>query len=203
MKFYLVRKLLILFVVASNLLLCMQQESSAEKIQIITLPSDRWSEFKELRLKAATESPQDIGVTIADVMNRDDADYKTLLDKALISEGAWMVFAEVEGELVAMAGALCVMNHLSTMQHVVKLISVYTVPQFRKKSIATKLIKKLILQLENSGITQVQVWVIQENDSAIKLYEKLGFSKCGILSNFICVNGIFYNAYIMEHSLSA
>ena len=184
---------------------CMQdQPVLPEGVEIIeNLPSDRWQEFKALRLKAATESSHAIGVTVADVMARDDADYRALLDKASKGESAWMIFAQNEEGLIAMAGALCVMNHLSTMRHVVKLISVYTNTRYRKKGVMSKMMHALLSRLKSSGITQVQVWVTQENENAIKLYEKLGFIKCGKLSNFIRIDDVFYNAYIMEKTLKA
>ena len=188
-----------------SLTFCMQERTVLpDGVEVIEkLPSDRWQEFRTLRIKAAVMAPQAIGATVADETVREDDGYRKLLEKSLKGEGAWMVFAQREKDLIAMAGALCTMSHLSTMRHTAKIISVYTDPGFRRHGIASKLIETLLVKLKNSQITQAQVWVTSTEKKAIGLYEKLGFTQCGKFSNDICVDGVLYDSVLMEKTLKA
>ena len=55
-------------------------------------------------------------------------------------------------------------------------------PKMRKKGIASKILKELIVCAE--GCEQMFLEVRESNIAAISLYEKHGFQKCGVRKNF-------------------
>lgn len=57
-------------------------------------------------------------------------------------------------------------------------------PMKRKHGIGDKLIKELILQAKEKGISQVVLEVRVSNIPAINLYEKNGFKMCGVRKGF-------------------
>src|SRR3989344_6100987 len=62
--------------------------------------------------------------------------------------------------------------------HTAFLYEIYVHPDFRRKGIATNLIKHLVgLAKSLSEIEQLELRVNSKNISAIKIYEKLGFKK--------------------------
>lgn len=65
-----------------------------------------------------------------------------------------------------------------------ELIFVCTHPSFRGQGIATKLLTDTIVNYIPVGITRIVLEVRSKNDSAIGLYEKLGFVKLGTRKGF-------------------
>jgi len=65
-----------------------------------------------------------------------------------------------------------------------ELIFVCTHPSFRGQGIATKLLTDTIVNDIHVGITRVVLEVRSRNDSAIGLYEKMGFVKLGTRKGF-------------------
>lgn len=56
----------------------------------------------------------------------------------------------------------------------------------------------LIEWSKSNGITKkVSLLVREDNERGIKLYEKFGFEREGLLKNDICVNGVYYNTITM------
>ena len=88
-----------------------------DEISVIELPSDRWKEFKDLRLQAVKDAPLMICVTEKDECERPDEKYRSLLEQSQKEKDAWMLFAKKKGKLIAMAGAVRRVPHLSAMNH--------------------------------------------------------------------------------------
>lgn len=65
-----------------------------------------------------------------------------------------------------------------------ELVFVCTHQAFRSQGIATKLLVETIINSLPSGIKKVVLEVRSKNETAIGLYEKLGFVKLGIRKNF-------------------
>ena len=58
-------------------------------------------------------------------------------------------------------------------------------------------LKTLKFGFNNLGLQRIYLSVQDNNETAIKLYEKVGFIKEGILRNSIFKNGAFYNELVM------
>ena len=52
--------------------------------------------------------------------------------------------------------------------------------EFRKQGLGTELVKELIKDAKNNGITAMTLEVRASNEPAIKLYEKMGFASAGV-----------------------
>lgn len=63
-------------------------------------------------------------------------------------------------------------------RHIATLNELYILPDFRRRGIATELIKHCLTLLKNiSGKEQIELHVNSDNLQAVKLYQKLGFSQ--------------------------
>lgn len=78
-----------------------------------------------------------------------------------------------------------------------ELLFVCTHPSFRKMGIATKLLTETIDSLPPK-ITSIVLEVRSKNQSAVNLYEKLGFGKLGIRKNFYSTP--MDDAIVMEYT---
>lgn len=58
-----------------------------------------------------------------------------------------------------------------------EIISIYLLPQYIGKGYGTNLLHAAISELKRLGYNEIFLWVLEENYSAIKFYEKNGFIK--------------------------
>lgn len=58
-----------------------------------------------------------------------------------------------------------------------EIISIYLLPQYIGKGYGTALLRAAIDELKKSGYNEIFLWVLEENYSARKFYEKNGFIK--------------------------
>ena len=82
-----------------------------------------------------------------------------------------------EGEVVGYAGAWNTGGDYS-------IISVATDERFRRQGIATKLIKRLILDAKEKNINALSLEVNEHNKPAIELYRDLGFIITNVRENY-------------------
>jgi len=99
--------------------------------------------------------------------------------KALIeSENAEVVVAVVDDEIVSSAYAKIVeAKPYFKYSHYAYLGFMYVKPEFRGKGINGKIINNLNLWAKSKNITEIQLQVYDENDPAVRAYEKAGFKK--------------------------
>jgi GNAT superfamily N-acetyltransferase len=99
--------------------------------------------------------------------------------KAMIgSENSEVVVAIVNHEVVASAYAKIVeAKPYFKYDKYAYLGFMFVKPEFRGKGINGKIIDYLNLWAKSKNITEIQLQVYDENDSAIRAYEKAGFSK--------------------------
>ena len=74
------------------------------------------------------------------------------------------------------------------------LVSIAVHPNYRRRGIATKLIKELLKRLREKSISYVYLEVDVMNEAAIRLYQKFGFTTVERLSSYY-ENG--HDAYLM------
>ncbi|MEO8002987.1 MAG: GNAT family protein [Arenimonas sp.] len=58
------------------------------------------------------------------------------------------------------------------------------------------------LLIKNTDLRKISLQVRVDNDAAIRCYEKLGFAKCGCLSDHVFLDGKWWDVLIMELFLS-
>jgi len=63
-------------------------------------------------------------------------------------------------------------------------VSLAVHPEYRRKGVATALMKELLRRFNDKGVRAARLEVRVSNEAAIKLYEKLGFKKVGIIKRY-------------------
>lgn len=169
-------------------------------VKIGSLDPSRWGEYRELRLQALAEDRRIFG-SLQDELRKSDADWLGILIKAQAQENQWLVFAESDGKLIGMVGAIREYADSEDWKHIVTIVSVFVDHQHRGKGIATQLMEELLNQLErNPSVHQAMLWVHPES-KAIRLYESLGFSHVGTFQRAVKIGELFYDNYIMQKSV--
>ncbi|MCL4361777.1 GNAT family N-acetyltransferase [Candidatus Dependentiae bacterium] len=174
----------------------MENEKSVE---IITLNPALWEEYKNLRLYALTDEPLAFGMSEKDDMIKPNDHWYHLLYAAQQEKDVWKLFAQIDGQLVGTVGAVRMWHDQEYMKHIVTIVGLYVLPEFRKKGIGTLLMKKLIDKLKkDSTIGQVILLVTETQKTAINLYEKIGFNVTGIIPRGIKFDEQYYDTFMMR-----
>lgn len=77
-------------------------------------------------------------------------------------------------------------------------ISISVKKEYWNMGIGSAAMEELIIFAKNRGVKNVNLGVIEGNDNAIKIYEKLGFIKVGEHKNFTNINGTYRNEILMD-----
>ena len=164
---------------------------------IITLPPDRWREAKQLRLEALIVEPAAFASSYEDELAFSDEVWIARLTSTYERDGNLTFFAEVEGELVGMAGAGW--SGKAKLRHVAEVYSVYVSSRMRGRGIATLLMRRLLDELRSlEGIEKLSLGVTSDNTAAVRLYEKLGFAIVGTARRELKVDARYYDLHSME-----
>lgn len=113
---------------------------------------------------------------VADMMT-DKFNYYDLKE-LILSDNARVLVAEQSGQLVGSGYAKVKRsrNYLTDEYHSF-LGFMYVDPQYRGKGINGMIVNELINWSKNRGLNIVRLTVFEENGSAIKAYQKIGFKK--------------------------
>ncbi len=96
----------------------------------------------------------------------------------IVDDGVKVLVAEVEGHIVASGYALKKKAlHYLDHEWYGYLGFMYTLPEYRGRGINQQITQKLVAWCRKNGLTEIRLTVYEENQSAVKAYEKSGFTK--------------------------
>lgn len=76
-------------------------------------------------------------------------------------------------------------------------LSITVLKEYWNQGVATKLMIKFIQWLKTTELTKINLKVREDNIYAIKLYEKFGFTKEGLITRDFYIDGQYYNSLCM------
>ncbi len=157
-------------------------------ISISQLPAESWQDYRTLRLEALLQDPLAFGSTYDEELHISEEQWRERI------KNIW--FAFIEEQVVGMIGLI--RDTGLPGEHRAHLISFWTQPAHRGKGIGKNLILHVQEQGRRIGLRKIYLHVTTTQESAIKLYESLGFVKIGLLKeNTRSVDG-YYDQYLME-----
>lgn len=167
------------------------------KSAIITLPPERWREAKQLRLEALLKEPTAFSSSYEYELAFNDEVWIARLTSAYAREGHLTLFAELDGELVGMAGASW--SSKAKPRHVAEIYGVYLSPEWRGKGLASRLMRRLLDELRSLGqIEKVSLTANAESQAAIRLYERLGMQHVGRARRKHPLDAQYYDLVYLE-----
>ncbi|MBI4452746.1 GNAT family N-acetyltransferase [Candidatus Woesearchaeota archaeon] len=158
-------------------------------IQVKKLHSNRWKEYKALRLEALKKEPTSFGSSYAEETKLSEVEWKRRLKNT--------IFALADDKRVGMIAFI--FNNKIKARHIVNIFGVYVKKEYRSQGIGKKLIDNALLLIsKNKKIMKIDLCVNQKQKAAISLYKKYGFKIVGRLKKDLFVNGKFYDELLME-----
>jgi len=154
------------------------------------LPINRWSEYKDLYIKAVTNEPLAFSETPKEIKNKTKKEWiKELQDS--IDGNSIIIFAESDGIIVGMGTGS--FHRFEKLSHNAFISSLYIDTEFRNQGIGKKIIEKIIkLISKNKKIKNIFSEIIETQTSSIKLHKKIGFKIVGKFNRLFKVNGKSY-----------
>ncbi len=76
-------------------------------------------------------------------------------------------------------------------------------PGYRGRGIGARLLEAVLKHAKTFGLEKVELHVYTSNESAIKLYEKFGFTKEGLIRRYRKLDGIYFDCLAMGKFLDA
>lgn len=145
-------------------------------MDIVRLPIEKWSEYRDLRLRALQEDPEAFSSSYADSLEQPEQFWKTRLADAERGERSWLLFARKDNRLVGMIGAFIEGDSTETAT----VVSVYVPREERGNGISSRLMGEMLRVLsEIPTLRKARLDVNVSQVAAIRVYKRFGFSETG------------------------
>jgi RimJ/RimL family protein N-acetyltransferase len=130
-----------------------------------------WVTLREVRLAALRESPDAFLSS-----HSEESAFEEQKWRAEFVRGEWTIEIRND-EPIALVG---VTREQGTPPDECYLEYMWVSPGFRRRGVATDLIKTVLRHLLNRGFVTIWLWVLEGNEPARRLYEKCGFTSTGL-----------------------
>ncbi|MFX0132917.1 MAG: GNAT family N-acetyltransferase [Candidatus Hodarchaeota archaeon] len=157
--------------------------------EVKKLSSERWKEYRDLRLEALKSDPIAFSSSYEEEKNITEDEWKKRINNALL--------AFSNDKLVGII--VYIINNKNKTKHIANIFGVYVKKEYRRQGIGKKMIENALKIIQkNVIVSKIKLGVNPELKAAVKLYEKCGFNIVGRLKNELKVDGKFYDELIME-----
>jgi ribosomal protein S18 acetylase RimI-like enzyme len=151
--------------------------------------------YREVRLACLKIVPQYFGSTYEEEVLNPKFMFETFIED---SSPDHVMFGAFAGEhLVGIAG----FNRMARQRamHRGELVQVYVDSNYRGQNIGEKLIRHIVdYAFTLDGVEQIQLSVIASNQTAIQLYEKVGFRTFGVQPRYFKVGDTYMDQQFMQ-----
>lgn len=145
-------------------------------MDIVRLPIDKWSDYRELRLRALKENPEAFSSSYANELQQPVEFWKTRLADAERGERSWLLFARRDNKLVGMTGAFTEGDVTETAT----VVSVYVPREERGRGVSTRLMEEMLRVLSDvPRLRKARLDVNVSQLAAIRVYQRCGFREIG------------------------
>lgn len=137
-------------------------------IQIRRLDPSSWITYREVRLAALADSPGAFGTTLEQASRRTDAEWRaSLVDRVnFVAFDAGRPVGLVSGIRGPEPGCA-------------ELISMWVAPAHRRHAVGKQLVREVVAWARGEGYRTLALTVVDANDGARALYQRLGFAPTG------------------------
>jgi GNAT superfamily N-acetyltransferase len=100
------------------------------------------------------------------------------LGELIQNDDAFVIVAEINDKVIASGFALVKSaRHYLNHEHYAYLGFMYTLPEYRGKGVNARIVERLKQWSYARGLKEIRLTVYNDNHSAIRAYEKVGFEK--------------------------
>src|SRR5260370_14039676 len=130
------------------------------------LDSDEWRDLQNIRLSALADSPRTFLATYDQEKTFDEIRWRAEFDR-----GDWNIGMR-DGQAVGLLGCT---REVDTPAHQCYLEYLWVSPEWRKRGLAHHMLITVLDRLRISGVRTAFLWVMDGNDTAVRLYKRVSF----------------------------
>jgi ribosomal protein S18 acetylase RimI-like enzyme len=134
-------------------------------LRVKVLTEHEWPVLRHIRLSALKDSPQAFLSSFAQEAGYDEGRWRREFVR-----GEWVV-AVVHDQVIGLLGAT---REPAMPSHECFLEYLWVWPGARRSRVATMLLRRVLDRLRDSGVRTVWLWILDGNDSAMRLYQGFG-----------------------------
>ncbi len=154
-------------------------------------------DYRRIRLRGLRESPACFGSSYSEDARRPVKEYA---DRLKWTAGQWTFGGFERKRLVGLI--TLVRDHRKKERHKASIVGLYVDPQVRRKGVGRALLSHAIATAQGMrGLRQLRLSVTAANQSAVRLYQSLGFSIYGREEDALHVRGVFYAELLLARYL--
>ena len=139
------------------------------------LRSDEWQSYRELRLRALSDSPDAFGRTLEFESARPDAEWASRVEAASASELDLPLVVDDSGQLAGLAWGKIFPSEPDTAH----LFQMWVAPEWRGHGFGAEMVDRIVAWASTAGVLRVVLGVTGGNTSARRLYSRSGFVPTG------------------------
>src|SRR5690349_17477558 len=136
------------------------------------MAEEEWIILRDVRLAALHESPRAFLSSHSEELAFEEQKWR-----AEFGRGEWTVEIRND-EPIALVG---ITREQGTPPDECYLEYMWVSPGFRRRGVATDLVRAVLRRLVNRGFVTIWLWVLDGNEPARRLYEKCGFTSTGLI----------------------
>lgn len=154
---------------------------------------------RELRLQALAGEPIAFSADYETTAGQSAQIWAERIAKYAENCAGAIAVADADGRLVGMAGLA--RGHWPKTRHLAEVWGVYVKPEWRGLHVGEALIQACAAWARANGIVILKLGVAKVNAPAIRCYTRSGFTVCGEDHMALCVDGVYYDEFLMERVL--
>lgn len=169
----------------------------ARVMQIIyrKLKSEDASAFRHVRLECLRKFPESFGTIYEDEIGKEKLYFEEMIEQNLPDIFFYGAFAG--DDLIGEAGF--VRGNRTKTRHRGEIVAMYVNPDFHGQKVGENLLRALIKAVfKLDGIESIELTVVADNDSAVRLYERVGFETFGVQKNYFKFGEKYWNQRFMQ-----
>lgn len=154
-------------------------------VSIRVLSAEDAAAYRELRLEGLRDSPATFAASYEDEIHLTTDD---VAQRIAPTNHSWVMGAFDADRIVGCIGWY--RDRGAKVMHRSHIWGMYVVPRYRRQGVARSLVREVLSRAKAvTGVAQIELFVAWGNDSAVRLYEDLGFERVAILPNALILEG--------------
>jgi ribosomal protein S18 acetylase RimI-like enzyme len=140
-------------------------------VEIRRIRADEGLHNRDVRIRGLVESPDAFQSTVAGAEARPEAYWHELAQVLARGEARVLFVIDSGDRFEGTAGGT-----LYDRRTMVEVVGVWVDPAYRGRGLGTALVEEALAWGRERGATRARLWVHDQNQTAIRLYERLGFT---------------------------
>ena len=150
--------------------------------------------FSTLRRELTAHNPIPMGLSMEEELTRSLESFAEQLSYPAPNAAFGAFWDE---ELVGSA-AVAWQSRFASSRHNVVLWGTFVSPRFRRRGLGRLLVTRAIEHARTHAVRRINLTMFLPNDAAEQLYQSLGFVRCGVEPEAVCLGGIYHDGAQMS-----